>query len=131
MRLALEHGGDGLLITFTTKHNLDNVRDLLVPIIGELGICLLASKGRLESELSLQIETDRTLSTMYEWSGPVLMVYPTETMLVRISEVRGITHEFLVPLALSEHIRTWSAAHRPTPMFDAAYLPNTTELDPC
>ena len=122
-QLADEHGGEGLLVTFTTKANLDNIADVLRPLLGAQGIKTLKATSRLEGKTPIQMVTDRTFGSLSGWNGPALLVYPTKVMLTKIGDTHGITAEIVAPFTMRDYIRTWAESFSPKPILGAEVSP--------
>lgn len=118
-RLAGETPSDGLLLTFSTKDNLTNIADVLRPILTDRGVKALKNSSRLEGNTPIQMVTDRSAGSLASWDGPVLLVYPTKSMLDRIGDMRSVRAEIVAPFAMTEHIKAWIKAWAPTPILGA------------
>jgi hypothetical protein len=111
LQLALTEPPQPLLLTFSTKGNLDNVYRALAPVLGDAALSRLSKAGETSTPIPMAMITDRTASHCYEWNGPVLLVYPTATMLNHVGELRGVTAEVVVPWTdtqAGDWIRAWS-----------------------
>ncbi len=118
-QLAEQHGGDGLLVTFSTKEILSNIADVLTPLLGEQGIKSLRKASRLEGTTPVQMVTDRSVGSLPSWDGPALLVYPTRAMIETVGSVRGITAEIVAPFTMRDYIQTWVQSYSPKPLLGA------------
>ena len=121
LETAIELGQSAgcLLITFSTKHNLVNVRGILESKLGTKCVALLEKNGAARIRFDIAIVTDRTATQLYSWHGPVLMVYPTDRMLNQVGSMAEVTAEIVVPWH-SGQAEKWICARIPTPLGSAS-----------
>lgn len=123
----LTEEAEGLLMTFHTKQNLDNVLNRLSNVYGPAVNKLWANR---HAQLPLKVMSDRD-QPPFSWRGPVLMVYPNARMLGRVAEIRDVTAEVVVPWTTErEDIRDWIRAWTPLPLGAGVSPPARPDLSP-
>ena len=124
IKVAASSPCDGLLVTFPAKDSINTVAPLLKPILSTGGIKELLKPGsRINSKPPIQAVTDATLKNIYNWNGPVVLIYPSERMLRAIDDMRGVSHQIVIPWLQTAPIDAWIAAWSPTPIMGATTSP--------